>query len=454
MTPQLRETDRIPGLGEAFAVWLRIGILSFGGPAGQIALMHRMVVEERRWIDETRFLHALNYCMLLPGPEAQQLATYIGWLIHRTAGGLIAGLLFILPGALVMLALSIAYLLWADLPLVTAAFEGIKAAVLVIVVEAVVRIARRALVDSVMVAISVAAFIAIFVLAVPFPAIVAGAAFAGLLSGLVRTAPAPGETVGRDGDGETVIARLEASGRLDHTRPDTRRAVVLVVVFAVLWAAPVVLLLGLLGSEHVLARQSVFFSKLAVVTFGGAYAVLAYMAQQAVEAFGWLTPQEMLDGLGLAETTPGPLILVTQFVGFLGAARLAGGDAIWSGVLGTVVTLWVTFTPCFLWIFLGAPWVERLRGNRAISSALSGITAAVVGVVLNLAVWFGLHVSFSELAPSGLAWAAFEIPVPESVRPASLALTALAVLLLPVLSQGVLRTLAGCAAAGMMLVVL
>ena len=311
-----------------------------------------------------------------------------------------------------------------------------------------------ALVDAVMVAISAAAFVAIFVFAVPFPAIVAGAALAGLLSGLLRTAPAGGEPARPGGDGETVIARLEASGRLDHTRPDARRAVILVAVFAVLWSAPVIALFGLLGPEHVLARQSVFFSKLAVVTFGGAYAVLAYMAQQAVEAFGWLTPREMLDGLGLAETTPGPLILVTQFVGFLGAARLAGGDAVWSGVAGTVVTLWVTFTPCFLWIFLGAPWIERLRGNRSISAALSGITAAVVGVVLNLAVWFGLHVSFAELAPVGLSWAAFEVPVPDSVQPDSLALTALAVLLLPVLRQGVLRTLAGCAVAGMLLAVL
>lgn len=450
MTPRPGETDAVPGLAEAFGVWFRIGVTSFGGPAGQIALMHRMVVEQRRWIDEARFLHALNYCMLLPGPEAQQLATYIGWLMHRTVGGLTAGLLFILPGALVMLGLSIAYVLWSGIPLIEAAFTGVKAAVLIIVVEAVVRIARRALHGAAMVAVSAGAFVAIFAFAVPFPAIIVAAALIGFLAGLVRSGRDQPQSQPHDAAGGTVIDRLQACGRLDHTRPRAGRSFMLLAVFAVLWFLPVALLVTGLGPDHVFAQQAVFFSKLAVVTFGGAYAVLAYMAQQAVDAFGWLTPQQMLDGLGLAETTPGPLILVTQFVGFLGAWRAGAADPIWSGVLGTCVTLWVTFTPCFLWIFLGAPWIEHLRGNRHMTAALSGITAAVVGVVLNLAIWFGLHVTFRELVPAGLPGVSFAVPVLESVELANLGLTVLAGVLLLGLRQGLLRTLAACAAAGML----
>lgn len=441
-----------PGIAEAFAVWLKIGLLSFGGPAGQIAMMHRTVVEERKWIDEARFLHALNYCMLLPGPEAQQLATYIGWLMHRTLGGLIAGLLFIIPGALVMLGLSIIYVLYADLPLVDAAFLGVKAAVLIVVVEAVIRIGKRALRSTAMLVIAGAAFVAIFAFALPFPAIVAGAALIGFLGGMLRPRSfviLASQQVDADTQG-SVIEAMARRGRLDHTRPSTARAVMLVVIFGILWFGPIAALNASLGPDHVFTQQSEFFSKLAVVTFGGAYAVLAYMAQQAVDAFGWMTPEEMLDGLGLAETTPGPLILVTQFVGFLGAHRHATGmDPILAGVIGTAVTLWVTFTPCFLWIFLGAPYVEKLRDNTHIAAALSGITAAVVGVVLNLAVWFGLHVSFASIGEAQVL--SMTLPAPDFATAdlVSIGLTILAAAMMLWWHQGVFRTLLACAVLGM-----
>jgi chromate transporter len=443
---------RMPGIGEAFAVWLKIGLLSFGGPAGQIAMMHRTVVEERRWIDEARFLHALNYCMLLPGPEAQQLATYIGWLMHRTLGGLIAGLLFIIPGALVMLALSIIYVLYADLPLVDSAFLGVKAAVLIVVVEAVIRIGKRALRSTAMVVMAGAAFIAIFAFLVPFPVIVAGAGLIGFLGGMLR--PESFVVLSNkkvDADSEaSVIEAMAGSGELDHTRPSAMRAVMLVVIFAALWFGPIAALTASLGPDHVFTQQSEFFSKLAVVTFGGAYAVLAYMAQQAVDAFGWMTPEEMLDGLGLAETTPGPLILVTQFVGFLGAHRHAlGMDPILAGVIGSVVTLWVTFTPCFLWIFLGAPYVEKLRDNTHIAAALSGITAAVVGVVLNLAFWFGLHVSFASIGETGVFGMTLPVPDLATADLASIGLTILAAAMMLWWHQGVFKTLLACALLGM-----
>lgn len=444
--------DETPSIGDAFAVWLKIGLLSFGGPAGQIAMMHRIVVEERKWIDEARFLHALNYCMLLPGPEAQQLATYIGWLMHRTLGGLIAGLLFIIPGALVMLALSIIYVLYADLPLIDAAFLGIKAAVLIVVVEAVIRIGKRALRSTAMVVMAGAAFIAIFAFAVPFPLIVAGAGLIGFLGGMLRPESfvvLSNKQVDADSTA-SIIERMARSGRLDHTRPSAARASMLVVIFAVLWFGPIAALTAGLGPDHVFTQQSEFFSKLAVVTFGGAYAVLAYMAQQAVDAFGWMTPEEMLDGLGLAETTPGPLILVTQFVGFLGAHRHAlGMDPILAGVVGSAVTLWVTFTPCFLWIFLGAPYVEKLRDNTHIAAALSGITAAVVGVVLNLAFWFGLHVSFASIGETGVFGMTLPMPELATADLSSIGLTIFAAAMMLWWHQGVFRTLLACALLGM-----
>ena len=443
-----------PSIREALNVWLKIGLLSFGGPAGQIALMHRMVVEERNWIDENRFLHALNYCMLLPGPEAQQLATYIGWLMHRILGGLIAGILFVLPGAMVMLALSIAYALYSEIPMVAAAFVGVKAAVLIVVVEAVLRIGARALATPPMHLIALAAFIAIFLFAIPFPAIVAGAALIGYVGGLIK----PDQFIVVKGQNATaedqtsVIDGMAARGELDHTEPSSSRSALLLVLFGLLWAGPVVALFVTLGEGNVFAEEAAFFSKLAVVTFGGAYAVLAYMAQQAVEVFGWLSGAEMLDGLGLAETTPGPLIMVTQFVGFLGAYRHSVGiDPVLAGVLGSILTVWVTFVPCFLWIFLGAPYIERLRDNRSISAALSGITAAVVGVILNLAFWVGLRGVFADVGTAQFGFLTLPVPNLATLDVVALLLTLGAATAMFIFHQGVLRTLAYCGSAALIL---
>ena len=392
--------------------------------------------------------------MLLPGPEAQQLATYIGWLMHRILGGLIAGILFILPGALVMLALSIAYALYAEIPIVAAAFVGVKAAVLIVVIEAVLRIGKRALRTPPMYLIALAAFVAIFLFAVPFPAIVAGAALIGFVGGMVKPDQfivIKGQETGDDVE-ISVIDGMAARGELGHTSPSTGRSFALLIIFGVLWAGPVVALFSMLGESNVFAEEASFFSKLAVVTFGGAYAVLAYMAQQAVEVFGWLSGAEMLDGLGLAETTPGPLIMVTQFVGFLGAYRHAAGiDPVLAGVLGSILTVWVTFVPCFLWIFLGAPYIERLRDNRSISAALSGITAAVVGVILNLAFWFGLRVVFAEVGAVDFGVLSLPMPNIQTVDPVALGLTIAAGLAMFRFHQGVLRTLAYCGSAALVL---
>ncbi len=436
---------------EAFRVWLRIGLLSFGGPAGQIAMMHRVLVEEKRWIGESRFLHALNYCMLLPGPEAQQLATYFGWLLHRTAGGLVAGILFVLPGALVMLLLSILYSGFRDLGAVQAIFFGIKAAVLAVVIEAVLRIGKRALRNGAMIAIAAAAFIGIFFLAAPFPLIVAAAAVCGLFGARWRPALfAPGGGHGDGGDsGSAVIDDALDAGALAHTRPSARRAATVAAVCLTLWFAPIVALALVLGPAHVYVAEALFFSKMAVVTFGGAYAVLAYVAQQAVELYGWLAPGEMLDGLGLAETTPGPLIMVVQFVGFMGAYRNPGAlDPMLAGTLGAMLTTWVTFVPCFLWIFLGAPWIEALRGNRALGAALSAITAAVVGVILNLAVWFGLHVVFATVNEVEVGWLRLFVPEWGTVDPGALGLAAGALIAMLKFRVGMLPTLAACAGLG------
>ena len=437
---------------DALGVWLRIGLVSFGGPAGQIALMHRVLVEERRWISESRFLHALNYCMLLPGPEAQQLATYVGWLLHRTAGGLAAGLLFILPGACVILGLSLLYVAFQDLPLVQAVFYGIKAAVLAVVIEAALRIGRRALASGAMIALAGLAFVAIFFLAVPFPVIVIGAGLIGLLGGAL--APAQFVKARREtesGDGPVLDAAL-GEGQLAHTRPSAGRALRTLAVWLPLWFAPLLLLAAGLGWSHVFTEQAAFFSKMAVVTFGGAYAVLAYVAQEAVGTYAWLSPGEMLDGLGLAETTPGPLILVLQFVGFLGAFRNPGAlDPMLAGTLGALVTLWVTFTPCFLWIFLGAPYIEALRGRRALEAALSAITAAVVGVILNLAIWFALHVLFAEVEEVTVAQV-LRLYVPEwsGLDPFAALLAAGAMLAMIRFKLGMIPTLLACALAGVL----
>ena len=397
---------------EALRVWVKIALLSFGGPAGQIAVMHKILVEERRWVSENRFLHALNYCMLLPGPEAQQLATYMGWLLHGWRGGLAAGGLFILPGFLSILLLSVLYAGFKDLALVTAVFFGLKPAVMAVVVEAVIRIGKRALKNATMVTIAVAAFVAIFFFEAPFPLIILTAAFVGLIG--ARLSPARFVVIkGHDTSEEraedsVVLADQQQVGAC----PTLGRTLRVAAICLFLWFAPLIALGVWLGRGHIFVEEGVFFSKTAVVTFGGAYAVLAYIAQQAVEAYGWLRPGEMLDGLGMAETTPGPLIQVVQFVGFMGAYRNPGGlDPMLAGLIGSVVTTWVTFVPCFLWIFLGAPYIEYLRGNKTLTAALSAITAAVVGVVLNLAVWFSLHTLFGKVEET--QWFGARIYLPE-----------------------------------------
>lgn len=444
----------LPTLAEATRVWARIGLLSFGGPAGQIALMHKELVEERRWIGEARFLHALNYCMLLPGPEAQQLAVYIGWLMHRTLGGLIAGLLFILPGAAVMLGLSILYVLYREVPLVDGLFFGIKAAVLAVVIEAGLRISRRALKNRAMVALAIAAFLAIFLARVPFPAIILAAGLTGWvghrLSPAVFSAQAGHGQAGPDITG--VVDGLFARGELDHVRPSTGRALRTLAIWLPLWLAPVLVLWLWTGEGSVWTQLGRFFSTMAVVTFGGAYAVLAYVAQAAVETYGWLRPGEMIDGLGLAETTPGPLILVLQFVGFLAGMRGAGDlPPLLAGSLGALLTLWVTFAPCFLWIFLGGPYVEALRGNRALSAALGAITAAVVGVIMNLALWFGLHVLFREVRTVSFLGLSPDWPVLASLDWRAALLSAGAMVAMLRFKIGMIPTLAVCGVAGVIL---
>ncbi|MFO0745718.1 MAG: chromate efflux transporter [Myxococcota bacterium] len=444
-------TPEVPTLGQATRVWAKIGVLGFGGPAGQIALMHKELVERRRWLDEERFLHALNYCMLLPGPEATQLATYIGWLMHKTRGGLVAGVLFVLPGFVAILGLSLLYAGLHAVPAVSALFYGLKAAVLAVVVEAALRIGRRALKTRLMLLVAALAFVAIFAFAVPFPALVATAGVVGLVVGRLRPElfPRP-PVIAAVGSHDTVVDVLAARGDLAHTRPSAARAVRVVVVCGLLWAAPLAVLLLLHGPDGVLVQEGLFFSKTAVVTFGGAYAVLAYIAQRAVQGYHWLGPGQMLDGLGLAETTPGPLIMVVQFVGFLGAAANppAGVDPMVAGVLGSLVTVWVTFVPCFLWIFLGAPYIEALRGNRALWTALSTITAAVVGVILDLSLWFALHVLFKGVATVDAGPIHVIVPDLASLDPAALVLCVAALAAMLWLKLGMGKTLAAAALLG------
>ncbi|HET6617416.1 MAG TPA: chromate efflux transporter, partial [Gemmatimonadota bacterium] len=411
--------------------------ISFGGPAGQIAIMHQELVERRRWISEGRFLHALNYCMLLPGPEAQQLATYIGWLKHGWRGGLLAGGLFILPGVVSILLLSILYAGFGHVPLVEAIFYGVKPAVLAIVVQALVRIGRRALAGTLHVAIAALAFLAIFAFDVPFPAIIGGAALAGWLGGRLG-----------------VTERLDLPDADDPPEPEPvappplRRTASTALVWLMVWWLPIAIL-ALVAGDSVFMTEALFFSKTAVLTFGGAYAVLAYIAQRAVEDFGWLSPGEMLDGLGMAETTPGPLIMVVQFVGFMGAFRSPGSlDPMVAGVIGSIVTTWATFAPCFLWIFLGAPYIEYLRGRRALTAALTGITSAVVGVILNLAVWFAIQTLFAETATISGAGLELEAPVWATIDPLAAAIAIVAALLLFRFRVGILTTLAAAAIVG------
>jgi len=430
-------------------VWTRVALNSFGGPTGQIAVMHRILVEEKRWIGEERFLHALSYCMLLPGPEAQQLATYIGWLLHRTRGGLAAGALFVLPGFVTILALSLIYTAWGDVPLVEGIFFGIKPAVLALVLEAVLRIGRRALGHAVQVGIAALAFLAIFFFAVGFPWIVLAAGIAGLVGSRVFPAgfrpPQPAAPTGA----VPVIDALFDREAPEHTRPNAARALRVAAVCLALWWAPIAVLAAVRGEGDVFTAIGVFFSKLAVVTFGGAYAVLAYMAQQAVEVYGWLSPREMLDGLGMAETTPGPLIQVTQFVGFLGAYRNPGGLTPWvAGTLAAALTTWVTYVPCFLWIFVGAPYVERLRESAALRGALAGIMAAVVGVVLNLAIWFSLHTLFGIVNEKRIGALVLQVPDLATLDVAAAAIAIGAAVATLRFHAPMLRLIAACAAWG------
>ena len=417
-----------PSFGEAVAVWAKLGFLSFGGPAGQIALMHRFLVDEKGWIEERHFLPALNFCMLLPGPEAMQLATYIGWRLHGVKGGLAAGLLFVIPGALVVLLLSALYAAFGQVPAIEAVFVGIKAAVLAIVLEALIKVSRRALHSRTDVAIAIAAFVGIFLLALPFPVIILAAA-----------------VVGFAGTRRSAKSALEPATNPVALADTVRTAA----IWLGIWILPLLALALVVGSDHVLAQLALLFSKLAVVTFGGAYAVLAYMAQAAVDTHGWLAANEMLDGLGLAETTPGPLILVTEFVGFLAAYRMEGGIPLVSGMLGAFVALWATFAPCFLWIFAGAPYVDRINADPRLRSALQAVTAAVVGVIFNLAVWFALHVVFANVLSQQFGPVRLLVPQIGSINPVAFALTLLAIALLFVVRTGVISTLLICGAAAL-----
>jgi len=410
--PATPQADAVP-FGEALRVWFKIGCLGFGGPAGQIALMHRIIVDEKKWVEESRYLHALNFCMLLPGPEAQKLATYVGWLLHGTRGGLVAGILFVLPGAFVMLAMSLLYALGRGVPAVDGALFGIKAAVLVIVVEALLRIGRRALTTRPLVALAGIAFVCIFFLDLPFPLIVAASGAIGYF--VAKHSPA-------------LLGLKSGAQYPSEPIPDRWRQAARATIWGVLlWWAPVGIVVLALGTSHVLVDIGIFFSKLAVVSFGGAYALLAYMAQEAVETYHWMTAPEMVDGLGLAETLPGPLIKVTQFVGFLGAYRDAAPfSPVTAGIVGSFITTWVTFVPPMLLIFAGAPFVEQLRANRRISGALAAITAAVVGVILNLTIWFVLHVLFAhivEVRSGPLRWYSFD-PWTLDLKAAALAILA------------------------------
>ena len=439
------------GFGEAFRVWLRVAALSFGGPAGQIAVMHRILVDEKHWISESRFLHALNYCMLLPGPEAQQLATYVGWLMHRTAGGIMAGGLFVLPGIIAIMGLSYIYADDGHVWYIEALFFGLKAAVLAIVLQALVRVGRRALRNRVMLAFAAIAFVAIFFFAVPFPIIIIAAGvigFVGARSGRPEFAGAEHAGAGKSAAAESLLGVAVP----DHARPDIMRALRVGLLWLALWLVPVAALLIALGPASTFSQIALFFSKMAMVTFGGAYAVLAYVAQQAVEHYQWLRPQEMLDGLGMAETTPGPLIMVLQFVGFMAAYRDPGTlPPMLAATLGGLLATWVTFTPCFLWIFVGAPYIETLRGNKGLAGALTAITAAVVGVILNLSIWFALHTLFRQTTPVRSFGLSFDMPIFSSIEVPALLLSIAAATAIFRFNLGMLTVLGGSCVAGIAL---
>jgi len=426
--------DTAPTLREFLRTFGYIGLNSFGGPAGQIAVMHRVLVEQKRWLSETRFLHALNYCMLLPGPEAMQLATYAGWLMRGTWGGVIAGLLFVLPGALIMLALSAFYIAAYDIGLVAAIFAGVKPAVLAVVLEALIRVSRRALKTRAHYAIAMCAFVALFLFGVPFPLVIVGAGLVGLRWGAAAAAAA---------EEDDIHPPRPAVNPLRHI-------VQTVAVWGTLWWAPV--LWAYTQHEPLLVTLGQFFSKAAMLTFGGAYAVLSFIAQDVVTKYQWLEPGQMMDGLGLAETTPGPLILVNQFVGFLAGAQHSHPEApMWGGVLGAAMATWTTFVPCFLWIFLGAPFIEQLRGNQRIAAAFSGITASVVGVIANLSVWFAIHTLFAST--TRMDWGPIHTEWPQwtTISPSGLVLALVAGVLLLRLHVPMLAVLALSGAAGVVL---
>jgi chromate transporter len=444
--PSPSHTRDVVPFGTATRAWFDISLRTFGGPAGQIAVMHRELVDERKWIGEQRFLHALSYCTLLPGPEAQQLAIYLGWLLNGTLGGLVAGVLFVLPGYVALMVLSAIYAQWGSTSAVSAIFAGLGPAVLAIVSQAVWRIGNRALTNRFLIGIAVGAFAALFVFDLPFPIVVAASGLAGYLANRAR----PGLFVAKTSDAvDTGPAPLIADDALHGERPSPARAVRIIVIGLALWSAPVVLAAVTLGRDHVLVDQGLFFSGTAVVTFGGAYAVLSFVAQRAVNVYHWLLPGEMVNGLALAETTPGPLIMVVQFVGFLGAYRNPGDLNPWvAGIVGATLVVWVTFVPCFLFVFLGAPHIEGLRHNRKLSAALTGITAAVVGVIANLSIFFSIHTLFSETRTHHWGPVHLSGPVWSAVSPRAVFVTALAFVLVFRYKLGVLRVLGICAITG------
>jgi len=441
-------------LREAFWVWVRVAIQSFGGPAGQIAVMHRIIVDEKKWISEQRFLHALNYCMLLPGPEAQQLATYIGWLMHGTRGGILAGTLFILPGAIAILLLSLVYATWGHTPFIAALFFGLKPAVIAIVIQAIVRIGKRILVNRTMFVIAATAFVSIYFFSIPFPLLIGSGALTGYIGGRLY----PKQFSPSLNHKSSSTSQSIADSNDTHPHHDVsmthhlRRSLSVSIVCLTLWFAPLVVIAYSLGTDSVFSALGAFFSKAAVVTFGGAYSVLAYVAQQAVQHFHWLSPTEMLDGLALAETTPGPLIMVVQFVGFMAAYRNPGPlPPLLAGTLGSVITTWVTFVPCFYFVFLGAPYIERLRANRSLGHALSAITASVVGVILNLTLWFAIHTLFQSYWHINMSWLKFEVPIISSLDWRAAFICIVACCLMFRWKWGTISTLAASVAIGGML---
>jgi chromate transporter len=444
--PEVVAGPAVP-FGTAARTWFAISLQTFGGPAGQIAVMQRTLVDDKRWIGQRRFLHAMNYCMLLPGPEAQQLATYVGWLLHGTAGGLVAGGLFVLPGVVALLALSAVYVAFGTTVAVTALFAGLAPAVLAIVVQAVVRVGTRALVSRALLLIAVGSFLALAVFAVPFPVVVLAAGGLGWALHRRRPAAVPEKGSEEVDAGPPPVVPDDA---LHTGQPSARRTLRVLLIGLLVWGVPLAAAAVLTGADSVFTQQGLFFSGAAVVTFGGAYAVLAYVAQQAVQVYGWLTPGEMVRGLALAETTPGPLIMVVQFVAFLGAYRAPGEVDPWvAAVLASLLVTWVTFVPSFLFVLLGAPYMERLRGNRSLTAALTGITAAVVGVIADLGVYFAVHTLFARTRAVDASVVSLELPELSSVRPVPVAIAVVAALLIFRLRWSVLRTLGVCALLGL-----